>query len=132
MSRRGPGARFTQAEFDRIAEMRERGLSYAQIARKFDCSAKAITWHCLRMGVEPPKRTVLQPQGANGPAVVKRGDHVVRRFTAAEDALLLQLEGDGVIIAEIARRLDRRANSIRGRLYTLARYEARREEGQAA
>ena len=72
------------------------------------------------------------PNGATrkariGPAIVRRGDHIVRRFTEKEDALLLELEAQNLNYSEIARRLDRRRNSIVGRLATLARREARAE-----
>jgi hypothetical protein len=52
----------------------------------------------------------------------------VRRFTAEEDALLLQMEANGARYCEMCRALGRRHNSIIGRLATLARRDARAED----
>ena len=64
---------------------------------------------------------------APGPAVVHRGDHVVRRFMPDDDARLLALDAEGLGHSAIGRAMGRPANSIRGRLMTLARREARAE-----
>ena len=117
--------RFSDADFDVIAEMRERGLSYQQIARKFGCSAKAISWHCLRLGADPPKPAPLRLNYHLEHPTMKRGNHVVRAFTPDEDRRLLELEADGRSITEIGRTLGRRWNSVRGRLMTLARRDER-------
>ncbi|WP_339543485.1 hypothetical protein, partial [Pseudomonas sp. JAI120] len=61
-----------------------------------------------------------------------RGGHIVRPFSAADDALLLTLEAQGINIAEIARRISRKPNSVKGRLMTLARRDARAELREAA
>ena len=61
------------------------------------------------------------------PMTVTRGDHIVRRFTSDEDSVLLQLEAEGLRICEMSRALGRPPNSIRGRLMTLARHQARKE-----
>ena len=44
------------------------------------------------------------------------------------DAELVRLDQSGIRVAEICRRMGRRSSSIRGRLLTLARIDARREE----
>lgn len=110
-----------------ICSMRERGKTYEQIGRRVGCSAKAVSWHCLQLGAEPPKRTKLWDK-IQGPAVFSRNGHSVRRYTAEEDSILLDLERQGLPIGEIARRMGRRWNSVKGRLMTLAR----REEREAA
>ena len=56
--------------------------------------------------------------------VAFRGGHVVRRFTAFEDAEILRLAAEGVSRNRIAKQLGRRHNSIIGRLMTLARHDA--------
>jgi transposase len=117
---------------DVIAEMAEAGARYAQIAhalkRRFGVSVSdsAISWHVLRLGAEPDARTQVR-EVPDRPCVIRRGDHLVRRFTKAEDAALLALEAEGLSDTEIGKRLGRRCNTIRGRLMTLARHEARRE-----
>jgi hypothetical protein len=45
----------------RIAEMREGGKTCGQIAMAFGCSTSVVSWHCLRLGAEPPWETTLRP-----------------------------------------------------------------------
>ncbi len=56
-----------------------------------------------------------------------RNGHPVRRYSAEDDAKLLAMEAEGKRIAEMARALGRQSNSVRARLMTLARHEARAE-----
>lgn len=122
----------TEAHIDRLVELGEDGHSDEYIARalarefNITVSASAIHWHRIANCAEPSDRTDVKPVPVE-PVVEKRGDHVVRRFTVDEDERLKALEAQGLPIAEIARRLDRRGNSIKGRLYTLARHDDRRE-----
>lgn len=120
-----PKRRLTAANFDTITEMRERGYSYEQIGREIGCSAKAVSWHCLRLGADPPKPAPLRPNYHLEHPVMKRGNHIVRAFTPDEDAKLLALEGEGKTLTQIGRALGRRWNSVRGRLMTLARRDER-------
>jgi hypothetical protein len=106
--------------------MRERGMSCAAIARILRVSEGLISWHCLVQGADPPGSRPLNAV-ARGPQVMRRGNHHVRRFTPAEDERLLALERDGLKLDVIAKRLGRPRNSVLGRLYTLARHEARAE-----
>ncbi len=119
--------KFEDADYARIAEMREAGLSYEQIALAIGkgTSAKAVSWHCLRLGAEPPKKTRLRPQYYLEQPLMKRGNHLVKAFTPAEDARLTDLSMRGLGDSAIGRELGRRPNSVRGRLMTLARREER-------
>lgn len=119
--------RLTDTDFDRICTMREAGKSYEQIGRAIDCSAKAVSWHCLRLGADGPKQTKLW-DGIVGPEVFYRNGHIVRRYTAEDDALLLALECQGFSVNVIAKRMGRRPNSVTGRLMTLARREERAKQ----
>lgn len=118
-------------QIDEMAELRERGWSYARIARHFTTrgtpvSVGSVSWQCLRVGADlPAERRVSAYQRA---VTSVRGGKLVRAFTQDEDRRLLELEASGASGAEMARALDRGGNSIRGRLYTLARHEARAEE----
>lgn len=107
-------------QLERMIAMRESGAPYSKIAAALGCSQGAVRWHCLRLAVEPPKGTRPWDR-LKGPPVVRRGSHLVRRFTPEEDARLLALEAQGLNNNAIARRLGRRWNSVRGRLMTLAR-----------
>ena len=118
--------RLSEHDIDRIVEMRERGETYALIARAIDCSESIVSWHCLRLGVEPPTPG-LPSEGIRGPLVVERKGFTVRRYTEADDVQLLALEAEGLSNSEIGRRMGRQPNSVLGRLYTLARRQARRE-----
>lgn len=60
-----------------------------------------------------------------------RGNHVVRRFTPEEDAQLIELAAEGLGPTEIGKRMGRGHNTIMGRLFTIARPDARNETQQA-
>lgn len=129
----GKRPNLTQAQLDQIAELREqRGLSAARIAAIVGCSQGSVSWALLRIGVDIHTDKPLPPIPAQ-PTSVQRNGHVVRRFTQADDEVLLKLEAEGLNPGEIGRRMDppRQPNSIRGRLMTLARREARAEAQQA-
>jgi hypothetical protein len=116
-----------------MVELREAGETYEQISRHFAVrgirlSAKAISWQCIRLGADRPDAKPTDLYARRQPMM--RNGHLVRPFSEADDALLLELEAQGAPMPTIARRLGRRENSIRGRLYTLARHEARTEAAQ--
>lgn len=118
--------RLTPEDFDRIVLMREEGRSYKEIALAVGCSQSAVSWHCLRLGADPPKppKPVLE---IRGPVATMRNGFPVRRYTADDDARILSMEAEGKSETEIARALGRRFNSIRRRLMTLARRDVRME-----
>lgn len=121
----------SDAQIDEMADLRERGWSCQRIADHFTkngtpISVGSVSWQCLRVGADaPPKRRgkLTQPIGT-----YERNGRVVRPFSADDDALLRVLDMQGFKVGVMAKRLDRRENSIRGRLYTLARRDARAEE----
>lgn len=122
----------TQQELDCIAELTETGrFSAGQIAVKIGCSVGSVTWAQLRIGADPHPDKPL-PAVPTEPVVAMRGGRPVRRFTQADDDLLLQLEAQGLSPSAIGRRLSppRLPNSVRGRLMTLARRDARRERSE--
>jgi hypothetical protein len=111
-----------------MSELRESGWSYQRIAAHFTAagtsiSSGSIAWQCLRVGADlPPARRGR----AYGTRTWGRG----RAFTPAEDARLLELEQRGAKYSVIAKDLGRAENSIRGRLMTLARHQARAEAAE--
>ncbi|MGV7034894.1 helix-turn-helix domain-containing protein [Methylobacterium symbioticum] len=121
-----PARRLTPEQCEQIAALRETGMSYGRIARKFGCSESTVYWKCLALGAEPPSPQPLTAR-ALGPAVAIRNGREIRRFTAEDDAKLLAMEAEGKRIADMARALGRQSNSVRARLMTLARHEARAE-----
>lgn len=121
----------SDAQIDEMIELRERGWSATRIAAHFTeqgtpISAGSIGWQCLRVGADAPPRL----QGANTQATKPylRNGRVVKPFSPEDDTLLKVLDMQGFNISVIARRMNRGANSIRGRLYTLARRDARAEQ----
>lgn len=109
---------------DRAIALREQGRSTAFIKRVLNIplSPGAIEWQLMRAGVYPPGRI---PPGLYTRRYVTRQRHrTVRPFTPDEDRALLTLEREGKRVHEIAAALGRRSSSIRGRLLTLARYDA--------
>lgn len=122
-----PARKYTDEQLDKAAEMRERGLSHAQIGKALGMSRGCVSWHCLRLGADSPK-TCNSPFTDNRPMVMRRNGHVLQRFTEDEDRQLLKLEASGISIAQISRSLGRKPNSVKGRLMTLARRESRSEK----
>lgn len=116
----------TEGEKAWAAQEREKGRSLDDIADELGCSRGSVEWHCLLVGADPPK--VRQPAPVpTEPIILKRGGRQVRRFTQAEDSQLLAMSLENKTDTEIGRALKRRSHSIRGRLATLARREARAE-----
>lgn len=118
--------KLTDEQIARICEMRERGRSYATIARVVGCSVGAVSWQCLRCGAEPPAAKPFDPPK---PFEYRRGNHTVRGYTPEEDALIIALATQNFPRTVIAKRLGRKPHSVLGRIMTLARQEARRERG---
>jgi len=121
-----PARRFTPEQHEQIAEMRERGASYGQIGLAIGCSESTAYWICLKYGADRPGAKPLAAR-ALGPQVVIRKGREVRRYSAEDDARLLALEAEGKGDSEIGHIIGRRPNSVRARLMTLARHEARSE-----
>lgn len=121
-----PARKYNDELLNEAAQLREGGMPINHIARRLGMSSASVSWHCLRLGADSPntEKNIKRPAG---PMCVCRGNHIVLRFSEAEDRILLDLESQGLRICEIARELDRKPNSIRGRLMTLARQEERRE-----
>ncbi len=120
-----------------VCRMREAGWSLTKISRAMgqrgiSVSPGSIAWTCLRAGADLPIQRRQTHSFVEGTMVVKRGDHLVRRYTAEEDRQILEMEADGASVASIARRLDRKHNSVIGRLAALARRQARSEEIEGA
>lgn len=121
----------TDEELAEACELREAGKPFTWISRHFAAkgtkvSAGSLSWHCLMQGADAPPE-MRQACGIRPGTVMKRGDHVVRTFTPQEDERLLELEAEGLGYTEIGRRIGRKPNSVRGRLATLARHDARAE-----
>ena len=121
-----PARKYPAALVDEATRLRETGLSFAQIGRRLGMPRSVIEFHCLRLGADSPD-TALRPPPRLALPEYSRNGHVVRHFTAEEDARLLRLEAKGLSVMEIARHLNRRRNSVHGRLMRLARHEARAE-----
>lgn len=121
-------------QLDELGQLREQGSRLSALARHakrrwgVDIHPNAISWQMLRIGADLPPGKRQAPRV--GPMVVQRNGHVVRRYTPDDDRQLLALEAQGLSPSEIGRRMNptRKQNSVRGRLMTLARHEARREE----
>jgi len=107
-------------------EKRELGWSCERIARSLGCSAGSVSWHCLQVGADPPNAKPIDTS-IRGPMAVVRNGKLVRRYSPEEDRKLVALSLSGKTHTEIGRELGRRPNSVRGRLMTLARHEARLE-----
>lgn len=122
-----PARKYPNALLDEAAALREIGLSFEAIARRLDMTRSAVSWHCLRLGADSPN-TRCNTRSPRGPMTVTRSGFAVRRFSASEDATISTMDLDGATTAEIAHKLGRPWNSVRGRQMTLARHQARREE----
>lgn len=112
-----------------IADLREKGLSYGVIGQRLNLSEGAISWYCLVGGIESPNTRRRVPPTLKYRSYVRNGREVIT-FTADDDAQLLVLEGEGKTYSEIGKIMGRMPNSVRGRLATLARHEARKEAAE--
>ena len=129
-----PVRRLSDAQIDEMATLRERGWGLKRIAEHFGeqgvtISAGAISWQCLRVGADAPPR--LQTPSYQRSDAYVRGDQIVRPYSTDEDAQIKALEADHNM-AQIARKLGRKANSVQARLMTLARRDARAEQKAGA
>lgn len=121
----------SDAQIEEMCALRERGWGIDRIAQHFTqqgtkVSASSINWQCLVHGAD----TVAKFRGKHTQPTepYQRGAHVVRPFTKEDDALLRVLDLQGFKISVIARRMGRQPNSVRGRLLTLSRMDARAED----
>lgn len=124
-------------QVDLACNLREKGMSCQQIsnyfaARGVTVSAGSISWQCLKHGADLPLDRRKPQCGAQPGLVYRRGAQFIRTFTASEDAMLIELEGLRLRVCEISKRMGRKPNTIRGRLATLARKQAREEDFTAA
>lgn len=109
-------AKYSPSQILQAAELRERGLTFRNIAKKTGMTFSSAVWHCRRQGATHPTKTFKRP--INKPAV--RNGHPVRPFTPEEDAQLLDLSLQGLNNSQISAALARPNASIRNRLVTLA------------
>jgi DNA-binding CsgD family transcriptional regulator len=115
----------TPEEREAIATLRgDQGLSFRKIAKLLGVSQGTVEYRCMADAIERPG-TLPLTRPYNGPMIMRRGDFQIRRFTPLEDDWLLTLEGKGLRPCEIARKLGRRPNSVKGRLMCLARRDER-------
>lgn len=115
---------------DEAARLREdEKLSEAAICRRLGCSLGWLQSTLLELAADTPETAAkILPQTAPGPTVCQ-GKRTVRRFQVDEDAIILQMAADQHTPRAIGRALTppRHWQSVRARLNTLARHEARRE-----
>lgn len=122
--------KYTVDDRDEAVRLREvDGLSERAICRKLQCSLGWLQAVLLKLAADTPETAVrVLPQTAPGPAVCA-GKRTVRRFQPDEDRVILEMAAKQHKPFAIARALDppRHWQSVRARLDTLARHEARRE-----
>lgn len=124
------GWKYSQDVIDEAIRLREKGMTGRIIAARLGMTVSAVYHHCLRLGADRPD-AIPTPARARGPSVVRRGDHMVRRFSEDEDRRILEMERRGMRTCDIARAISRRPHSVQARLMILARREARLEEARA-
>lgn len=118
-------------QIDEMCALRERGWSAERISQHFAAtgtkvSPGSIHWQCLQHGADVPKRFRKASHAPH--RAYQRNGHPVRPYTAEDDAKLLELEAQGLGMAAIGRAIGRKPNSVRGRLLTIARQQARAED----
>jgi hypothetical protein len=127
-----PRRKIDDKNLARAIDLREtQGIKVSRLARMFGVSTGALSYHFLRAGVLTPEqldRGAIFSRVEPG-AVVRRGNHVVRRFTPDEDAFLRAEKAKGRSLSAIGREMDppRRPHTLLGRLYTLARHDELRD-----
>lgn len=122
------GGGMTAEQLNVLVEMASRGKSDAQIGLRLGMSPGAISYYRLKEAIERPQDAKRPPRPLYAQsAPYRRGKHLVRPFTPEDDRALLEWEGQGLRIVEMARRLGRRHNAVKGRLMSLARHDERAE-----
>lgn len=101
--------KLTPREKMQIAELRERGLSYGQIALRFGVSISFVQYHCREQGAVHPTNGYMRGRATRG-----------RPFTAEEDLQIQQMREAGMTPYFIERAIGRPHNSVRARLTVLA------------
>ena len=104
---------------DQVLARRAAGEGIARIAGDLGMSIGAVNYHLLESGVVPDCQREMRVLPVR--KAVRRGNHVVRGFTPAEDAKAVKMRLAGSGIAAIAKAIDRPAVSVRARLQILAR-----------
>ncbi len=111
--------KLNRSQVDELATLRERGWSYKSIAAKFNVSPGTVYYHCLREGAISPRQR-CRPVPTEPHSFIAGDGRRQSRFTQADDARLLQLEGEGFSLSKIAREMQRPRTSVRMRLMLLA------------
>lgn len=119
--------KLTPEQAEMIASLRSEGLAPRVIAERFGVSEGLIKYYCLRNGIDPPKNSAKRlPPVPQKSVIYRRADgHLIRRFSAEEDQLLLRLEAQGCNYNAIARTMGRTRNTVISRLACLARRDER-------
>ncbi|MGC3938292.1 hypothetical protein ACOTTU_10860 [Roseobacter sp. EG26] len=123
-----PARKYTEAERNTVAELREQGLALSAISARTGMTLSSVAYTCLLKAVDSPQTAGKLPV-YNGAMVMKRGKHTVRRFTPKEDRKIIEMELSGHRVSEIAAALGRKSNSVKGRMMTLARRQERQLNG---
>lgn len=119
-----PGRKYSPEILAEAIRLREtRGMSFKAIAERLDMSHGSVYWHCLRQGADNPKAAARKL--GKPPMISARGEHLLRRFSAEDDAVILDMRSSGASLSEIARKLGRRHHSISSRLLLLERNQER-------
>lgn len=95
--------RMTPDALQQVIALRLKAWSVEEISKKFGFSRGCVKWHLLKEGVDPPKLMSAPRSSPTVPVAIKRGRHVVRLFTAAEDTQLLALEAQGLTYVQIGK-----------------------------
>lgn len=112
----------TNAQRRKIEALADRGLRAVAIGRAIHCKTERVRWYLYTIG-QVARSCALYP-----PMCLRAG-RIVRRFSAAEDALLVAMRRRGytceAIAAECGRRFEtqRTASGIYARLVIIARDE---------
>ena len=115
---------FTDEQLARMCAWRRSGRSYTFIAQRMGCSAGAVRHRCLMAGAFPEG---TRPRPSRHPMLSSRNGISIRRFTAQDDAILLNMVMRGVGPTEIGRALDRSPGTIRNRLLALTMRQRQHE-----
>lgn len=125
-------SKLTPELIDMVGEMRERGCSYQAIANRLASKGIAVKKDgiaslCLARGFDLPALQRRAGADAIPRKVAIRAGREIRPFSKDDDQQLRSFDREGLSYSEMARRLGRNPGSVRNRLLTLARHDARRE-----
>lgn len=94
---------WSQADYDRLRELQESGLTFSEIAAKLNRSQTSVIIALKRLGIYKPPSTYTKPRR--------------RKWLQAEQDRMVELHASGMKLAQIARELNRSYETVKAAMH---------------